>query len=146
MTEILIHSEVYACTLCILITQRSSSQPVDNTATEMAASKNVSHYVTAPSHSTIHGIQGVDTAGQSETGAAAEYSRIGPSYEATVNSRRQQPAAGRNRVSARLSERYEFSEAYLAATGSSDVQGEEAMDYEVPLQSGEHDEYSHLQH
>lgn len=103
--------------------------------------------MTAPSHSTTHGIQGVDTAGQSETGAAAEYSRIGLSYEATVNSRRQQPAAGRNRVSAKLSESYEFSEAYLAATGSSgDVQGEEAMDYEVPFQSGEYDEYSHLQH
>ena len=53
--------------------------------------------------------------------------------------------AGRNQVSARLSERYEFSEAHLAAAGGNGgVQGEGAMDYEVPLQSGEHDEYSHL--
>ena len=54
---------------------------------------------------------------------------------------------GETEVSARLSERYEFSEAYLAVVGDSGgVQGEGAMDYEVPLQSGEHDEYSHLRH
>ena len=57
---------------------------------------------------------------------------------------------GRNRVSARLSERYEFSEPHLAKIsaggGGGGVQGEAAMDYEVPLQSGEHEEYSHLQH
>ena len=93
-----------------------------------------------------------DTGGQS--GAAAEYSRIGPSYETTVNSShswRQQPVSGRNRVSGRLSERYEFSEPHLAMIsaggGGGGVQGEAAaMDYEVPLQSGEHEEYSHLRH
>jgi hypothetical protein len=51
---------------------------------------------------------------------------------------------------ARLSERYEFSEPHLAmisAGGGGRTQGEAAaMDYEVPLQSGEHAEYSHLQH
>ena len=104
----------------------------------------------APSHSTS-GSQATQTtgaAGQSETGAAAEYSRIGPSYATTDNSRRQQPvAAGRNQVSARLSERYEFSEAYLAAAGGSGgVQGDGVPDYEVPLRSGEHEEYSYLRH
>ena len=94
-----------------------------------------------------------------QTGAA-EYSRIGHSYEAAVtansnHSRRQQPVSvGRNRHSARLSERYEFSEPHLAmisagAAGGGGTQGEAAVrpvDYEVPVQSGEHEEYSHLQH
>ena len=95
--------------------------------------------------------------------AAADYSRIGPSYEIINSSspRRQRkgPAAGRNvgrnQDSARLSERYEFSEPHLAmisarAAGGpgGGIQGEAAvhMDYEVPVQSGEHEEYSHLQH
>ena len=111
----------------------------------MPVSRNKS-YVTASR------AQVADTVDQS--GAAAEYSRIGPTYETTVNSshsRRQQPVVGRNRVSARLSERYEFSEPHLAMIsagggGGGGVQGEAAMDYEVPLQSGEHEEYSHLRH
>ena len=58
---------------------------------------------------------------------------------------------GRNRVSARLSGRYEFSEPHLAMVsaaggGGGGVQSETAMDYEVLLQSGEHEEYSHLRH
>jgi hypothetical protein len=91
------------------------------------------------------------SAGQNETDAVAvdEYSRIGPSYEA-IDSRRQQTAVamtGRDRVSARLSERYEFSETHVARGGGVAGQGETAaMDYEIPLQSGEHAEYSHLQH
>ena len=85
--------------------------------------------------------------GEAGTDAAIEYSRIGPSYE-TIDSRRQQPLAGRNQVSAKLSERYEFSEAHLAMASArgGGGQGETAMDYEVPFQSGEHNEYSHLQH
>ena len=127
-----------------------SSQPHGANATDMYADRNIS-YVTAPSHTATNGSQTTEAtraAGdKSGTGTAAEYSRIGPSYETTANSRKQQPVAGRNRVSARLSERYEFSEAYLAAAGESGcVQGEGAMDYEVPLQSGEHNEYSHLRH
>ena len=128
-----------------------SSTLVDNRSVEMPVSQNIS-YVTAPSHSKsgYQTTQATRTAGdQGGSGAAAEYSRIGPSYATTVNSRRQQAVAGRNRVSARLSERYEFSEAHLAmasAGGSSGGQRETAMEYEVPLQSGEHDEYSHLQH
>ena len=58
--------------------------------------------------------------------------------------------SARNHVSARLSERYEFSDAHLAAAGGrGGVQGEVAMDYEVPQnsrQNEDHDEYSHLQH
>ena len=94
---------------------------------------------------------------------AADYSRIGPSYETIDSSgpRRQRtgPAAGRNvgrnQGSARLSERYEFSEPHLAmiSTGAAGgpgggTQGEAGilMGYEVPVQSGEHEEYSHLQH
>ena len=119
-----------------------SSQHHDNSSTEMAIGRNIS-YVTAPS--TTSGSQAVNTVGQG--GAAAEYSRIGPSYETTINSRRQQAVAGRNQISARLSERYEFSETHLGvAGGGGGGQGEAAMEYEVPLQSGEHDEYSHLQH
>ena len=113
----------------------------------MSVGRNIS-YVTA---SSTNGAQATDTSGQS--GPASEYSRIGPSYETTVNSshsRRQRPVSGRNRVSARLSERYEFSDPHLAmisAGGSGGGgQGEAAMDYEVPLQSGEHKEYSHLHH
>ena len=129
-----------------LYTQRSS-QPVDNTSTEMPVNRNVS-YVTALSTS---GAQATDTGGQS--GTVAEYSKIGPSYETTVNSShsgRQQPVSGSDQASARLSERYEFSEPHLAmisAGGSGGgVQGEAAMDYEIPLQSREHEEYSRLQH
>ena len=96
--------------------------------------------------------------------AAADYSRIGPSYE-TIDSSgpgRQQPvaAAGRRNIAdsqlVRLSERYEFSELHQAmasnlASGGrgdgGDVQGEAvAMDYEVPCRSEEHEAYSHLQH
>ena len=71
--------------------------------------------------------------------AAADYSRIGPSYETidVSSSRRQQPvaAAGRKNVTglARLSERYEFSEPHVAMASASggrgdggDVQGEAA--------------------
>ena len=114
----------------------------------MPLSGNV-RYVTAPSHLTTYGPSQATqaTIAASDQGAVAEYSRIGPSYEATIDTWRQQPVAGRNRVSARLSERYEFSEAHLAAAGGSGgVQGEGGMDYEVPLQSGEHEEYSHLRH
>ena len=111
----------------------------------MSISRNVS-YVTAPS--TTSGAQATDTVGQS--GAAAEYSRIGPSYETTINlsHSQRQPIAGRNSVSARLSERYELSEPHLARVSAAGggVPGEAAMDYEVPHQSGEHKEYSHLQH
>ena len=106
----------------------------------------------APSTS---GAQAIDTIDQT---SAAEYSRIGPSYEAVVtanssHSRRQQPVSvGRNRHSARLSERYEFSELHLAmisAGDGGDTQGQAvvpSVDYEVSIQSGEHEEYSHLQH
>ena len=114
-----------------------SPQP-DNNSTEMPVGRNLS-YVTAPS--TTSRSQTVNTVGQG--GAAAEYSRIGPSYETTVNSRRHQPVAGRNQISARLSERYEFSETVAGGGGGGGVQGEGTMDYEIPLQSGE---YSHLQH
>ena len=118
-------------------------------------SRNIS-YVMAPSTS---GAQAINTIDQT---SAAEYSRIGPSYEAVVtansnHSRRQQPVSvGRNQHSARLSERYEFSEPHLAMISAGaaggpggGTQGEAAVrpvDYEVPVQSGEHEEYSHLQH
>ena len=52
-------------------------------------------------------------------------------------------------VSAWLSERYELSEAHLAVAGgdhSGVRQGETSADYEAPLQSGEHEQYSHLRH
>ena len=140
--------------VCITI---HSHGPVDRNSTDVPVRRNVSYANTA-SHSTTSGSQGAQgAAGQNETdtAAAADYSRIGPSYE-TIDSRRQQPAVtmmGRDQVSqARLSERYEFSEPHLAAMisagGGGGTQGEAAaaMDYEPPLQNGEHEEYSHLQH
>ena len=124
-----------------------SSQPVDRNSTDVAVRRNIS-YAATPSRSTTSGPQAtVRATDQGETGPAAEYSSFGPSYEA-LNSRRQQPVAA---VSARLSERYEFSDAHLAAAGGSGagVQGEVAMDYEVlqnSRQNEDHDEYSHLQY
>ena len=86
-----------------------SSQSVD-----VPVSRNVS-YITTTYRSTTRCPQPAITTGQSGTDAqATEYSRIGPSYE-IIHLRRQPPVAG---VSARLSERYEFSEAYLAEAGS----------------------------
>ena len=119
-------------------------------STEMAVKRNVSYLTTVPS--TTSGAQSSNTVNHIP-GTATEYSRIGPSYKIIANSShssRQQPVAGVS--AARLSERYEFSEPHLAAMisagGSGGTQGEAAavMDYEVPLQSGEHEEYSHLQH
>ena len=137
---------------CIYTDYTRSSQPHSGAnTTDMYVDRNIS-YVTGPSHSATSGSQATQATrtadNQSGTGTAAEYSRIGPSYATTVNSRRQQPVAGRDRVSARLSERYEFSEAHLVAArgGGGGIQGEGAMEYEIPLQSGEHEEYSHLRH
>ena len=81
--------------------------------------------------------------------AAADYSRIGPSYDTIdhdVNTRREQPAAvvvGRNRVSARLSERYEFSEAHLVAavSGGGGQVAQNLRQLQEPS-----DDYSHLHH
>ena len=79
------------------------------------------------------------------TAAASEYSQIGPS-------RRQQPVAQRNQASS--ARRYEYSESYQVmasasgGVGGGGTQGEAVlpMEYEVPLQSEEHEDYSHLQH
>ena len=143
----------YICLIILLFTLTTlrSAKYVDKNTTDMSVGRNIS-YATTPSRSTTNGPQAVTATAQGETGPAAEYSSFGPSYEA-LNSRRQQPVAARNRVSARLSERYEFSDAHLAAAagGRGGVQGEATMDYEVPqnsrqLQNGENDEYSHLRH
>ena len=123
--------------VCMFIPRQ---KPVDNNSKEIITN---SRYVT--SSTSGYPFQATDT------GATAEYSRIGPSYE-TIDSRRQQPVAGRNAAAlVRLSERYEFSEAHLvaAAGGGGDRQGEAAVDYEVPLNSSQsegHEEYSRLQH
>ena len=118
----------------------------------MAVGRNVSYLGTPPS--TTSGAQAINTVGHMP-GAATEYSRIGPSYETITNSNpssRQQSLPSRgNRVSASLSERYEFSESHLATGqggGGSRVGQREAapVEYEVPFNSGELTEYSHLQH
>ena len=121
----------------------------------MALSRNVSN----SSRPTTSGSQASQTAraalvsDQNDTGAVAEYSRIGPSYENSESERQQSAAeSGGNQVSARLSERYEYSEPHLpmisaaSGGGSEPSDGGQPMDYEVPLQSGQHEEYSHLQH
>jgi hypothetical protein len=87
--------------------------------------------------------------------SVAEYSKIGPTYE-IIDSGRKQPARStqRNPSFSRLSERYEFSTAHLTETaidiggndGAHEVQGDLGMNYEVPLNLKEHEEYSHLQH
>ena len=129
------------------IDHKRSPQPVDISVKDISIDRNIS-YTTTPSRSTTNRPQAVTATGQGGTGPAAEYSSFGPSYEA-LNSRRQQPVATRNLVSARLSERYEFSDTHLAAAGGrGSVQREVAMDYEVPQNSRqiELDEYSHLQY
>ena len=127
-------------------------------------------YTTTPSHSTTSGPHatqatrpGYGDQTQIESETTDEYSRIGPSYPyVTAQVRRQQPAAvvGRNRVSASaagLSERYEFSEAYLTVAGGGDgddgaygVLGEEVggdvQRHNIIVQIEERDEYSHLQY
>ena len=123
---------------------KSRQRPVDNNSAEFPSN---SRYVT----STNSGHQAEET----DFSAAADYSRIGPSYE-MIDSRRQQSVAGRNATAlVRLSERYEFSEPHLAMASAGGgygggSQGEaSAMDYEVPLNSSQsegHEEYSHLQH
>ena len=129
----------------------------------MPVRRNLS-YTIAPSQSTTGGPQATQAgtlgATEGETDAMAEYSRIGPSYE-TIDSRRQQlqPAAIlaerlRDQVSARLSERYEFSEAHVAVAGGDGgvhgIEGEVGrVDHETPQnlrQTEEHEEYSRLQH
>ena len=118
----------------------------------MAVGRNVSYLGTTPS--TASGAQATDSVAGHTPGAATEYSRIGPSYETIANSnhsgRQQSLTSGGNGVSASLSERYEFSESHLATGrgGGGGVGKREAapVEYEVPLQSGEHTEYSHLQH
>ena len=119
---------------------KSRQRPIDNNSKEIPDN---SRYVI----SSTNGSQAQGT----DASTAAEYSRIGPSYE-TIDSRRQQPMAGRNVAAlVRLSEHYEFSEAHLVATarGGSGERGEAAVDYEVPLNSSQsegHEEYSRLQH
>jgi hypothetical protein len=114
-------------------------------------------YTTTPSRSTTsgaHATQQPSRAGNqtaTESAVADDYSRIGPSYTyvTTVNnSRRQQPTAvpGRNQVSARLSERYEFSETHLTAAGGGDDGEYSVLRGGVGGDILQHDEYSHLQY
>ena len=122
--------------------------------TDVSVCRNL-RYVTTPLRSTTSGSQTIQAADQID--AAAEYSRIGPTYE-TIDSRRKQPATQRNLAFSKLSERYEFAEALLTATaaggghddnGAHGGEGELGMDYEVLQnlrQSKEHGEYSCLQH
>ena len=138
----------YACGTIIIILSKHAPGYI----TFRPVKRNLS-YATTPSHSTTSGpqpVQVVRAAGHNETDAVGNYSRIGPSYE-TIDSRRQQPAVTMTRVSARLSERYEFSEAHLAAAAAGGGgQSEMGTDYEVPQnlrQLEEHgEEYSHLHH
>ena len=99
----------------------------------MHVHRNIS-YLTAPFHVTTNWPRAAQNTGnQNGSGDAAEYSRIGPLYETPGPRRQLQPVSG-PRDSTRLSERYEFSEPSHLATGG----GGQAMDYEVPLQSGQH--------
>ena len=147
---------VYVC-----ITFHRSSIPVERNSTDVPIRRNLS-YTTAPSQSTTGGSQatqvGTLRTTEGETDAVADYSRIGPWYE-TIDSRRQQSAAilaerSRDQVSARLSERYEFSEAHVAVAGGDGgvhgIEGEVGrVDHEASQnlrQIEQHEEYSRLQH
>ena len=150
--------------IIVYVTSRRSSVAADKSSTTVSIGRNAS-YARTSSHSTSGAqaiIQTARAGDQSGTGPAAEYSRIGPSYVTTINSRRQQPAAvaGRNKISAglALSERYELSEAHLTAAGDGDdgangVQGEVGVDYDIlqnycgpQCEEHDHEEYSHLQY
>ena len=88
-----------------------SSCSIGNDLVDIPVSRNVSYETTAlADHPTTRGPQSADPSGNV---AATEYSRIDPLYALpTIQSRSQlQPVVG---VSTRISERYEFSEAYLA--------------------------------
>ena len=131
----------------------------NSTDVDVPVRRNMS-YATTPSCSTTSGPQGVQatSARQNDTetdAAAADYSRIGPSYE-TINhnadTRREQPLAavtvivvGRNQVSARLSERYEFSEAHLVAVaaGASTSGGGGQVAQNLRQLQEHSDDYSH---
>ena len=85
---------------------------------------------------------------QIEDGTGLDYSRFGPDYETVDSSNR--PPRRKNQIpaAARLSERYEYSEAHLAALNE---EGLGSANYEVPLNlrqnvSTENEDYSHLQH
>ena len=95
-----------------------SSRSIGNDLVDMPVSRNVSYETTAlADHPTTRGPQSADPSGHA---AATEYSRIDPLYALpTIQSRSQlQPVAPG--VSTRISERYEFSEAYLAVPGHDD--------------------------
>ena len=153
---------------CLHYFPHRSSVAVDRSSTDVPLSTNMS-YTTSTSHSTTsgpHATQATRAGHSDQTGTeietADEYSRIGPSYTYVTTqaniSRRQQPAgmSGRNRVSAaRLSERYEFSEAHLTAAGGGHgddgaygvlggEMGEDAQQHNAQIE--ERDEYSHLQY
>jgi hypothetical protein len=91
----------------------------------MPVSRNVSYVTTTlADRPATRGPQSITVTYPRETGAATEYSSIGPAYALpTVHLRRQQPIA-MSGVSTRISERYKFSEEYLAepvpATGCDD--------------------------
>ena len=138
-----------------------SRRHVDGNSTDVGVPLrgNIS-YATTPSRSTSgpQGTQAVSaSASQNDTDAdaAADYSRIGPSYETIdhdADTRREQPLAavvvGRNRVAARLSERYEFSEAHLAAVaaGASTSGGGGQVTQNLRQLQEHSDDYSHLHH
>ena len=149
---------------CLHYLPHRSSVAADGSSTDVPLRANMS-YTTTPPRSTTSGPHatqatrpghGGQTGTESET--TDEYSRIGPSYTyVTAQVRRQQPATvvGRNRVSARLSERYEFSEAHLTAAGGGHgddgaygvLGGEVGGDVQRHnMQIEERDEYSHLQY
>ena len=110
-------------------------------------------YVKSPgaSNSTTkaRGAQVVAIQNQLEDGAGLDYSRFGPDYETVGSSN--QPPRRKNQVpaaAARLSERYEYSEAHLATLNE---EGLGSANYEVPLNlrqnvSAENEDYSRLQH
>ncbi len=90
-----------------------SRGPVDRSSTDVTVRRNMS-YANTTSHLTTSGPQSVQTvrasAGQHETNTAAadDYNRIGPTYETIIVPRRQQPASammGIDQASARLSEK-----------------------------------------
>ena len=92
------------------------------------------------------------TVNQLEDGAGPDYSSFGPDYE-TIDSRSGHGRSQRkNQVpTGRLSEQYEYSEAYLATLNENAPEGLGSANYEVPLKLRQNvgtanEDYSHLKH
>ena len=157
-----VRSTAIACNCLNCITFHSHSHiDRDSNDVDVPVRRNMSYATTLSLSTTsrpqprVEAVSALASHNDTDTAAVAGYSKIGPSYETIdhdVDTRREQPAVvvGRNRVSARLSERYELSETHMAAGASTSGGGVRTVLGQVPQnlrKLQEHNEdYSHLHH